>query len=75
MSAADPKRTFQLVADAGGATQVSAGTLGQAATRGTIAPGMRADLVVLVADPVADIHNTTKFDFMVKRGLVYQRAP
>ena len=60
---------------AGGATQVSAGTLGQAATRGAIAPGMRAALVVPVADPVAEIHNTTKIDFMVKRGLAYPRPP
>ena len=39
------------------ATQVSAMVVGQASRRGTVAPGMAADLVVLGADPVKDIRN------------------
>jgi len=55
------------------ATQVSAMATGQSVTRGTIAKGMRADLVVLTADPDIDIHNTTKIAFVVKNGIVYRR--
>jgi imidazolonepropionase-like amidohydrolase len=53
------------------ATQIGAMAMGQSATRGTIAPGMRADLIVLDADPTVDIHNTTKIAFVVKDGIVY----
>lgn len=56
------------------ATQISAGALGQQATRGTIEPGKRADLVVLTADPGEDIHNTTKIDFVIKNGKEYRRG-
>ncbi|HEY2346730.1 MAG TPA: amidohydrolase family protein [Xanthomonadaceae bacterium] len=52
------------------ATQVGAVAMGEGDTRGTIAPGKRADLVVLSADPSIDIHNTTKIDFVVKRGII-----
>jgi imidazolonepropionase-like amidohydrolase len=55
------------------ATQIGAMAQGQSATRGTIAQGMRADLVVLTADPTVDIHNTTKIAFVVKNGTVYRR--
>jgi len=56
------------------ATQISASASGQAATRGTIAAGMRADLVVLTADPTIDIHNTRKIAFVVKDGTMYRRG-
>jgi imidazolonepropionase-like amidohydrolase len=56
------------------ATQIGASASGQAATRGTIAPGMRADMVVLTADPTVDIHNTTKIAFVVKNGTMYRRG-
>ena len=54
------------------ATQVGAAAMGVADSRGTIAPGKRADLVVLTADPSVDIHNTTKIDFVVKHGVVHR---
>lgn len=54
------------------ATQVGAAAMGQAGSRGTIAPGKSADLVVLTADPSVDIHNTTKIDFVVKHGVVHR---
>lgn len=57
------------------ATQFSAAASGTADTRGTVAPGMRADLVVLSADPVADIHNTRKIVMVFKDGIVHERAP
>lgn len=41
---------------------------------GTIAPGMRADLVVLNADPADDIRNTRDIDAVVLRGRVFDRA-
>jgi imidazolonepropionase-like amidohydrolase len=56
------------------ATQVGADAAGQADVRGTIAPGMRADLVVLTADPSVDIHNTTRISMVVKNGTVFQRG-
>jgi imidazolonepropionase-like amidohydrolase len=56
------------------ATGIGAMALGQAATRGTIATGMRADLVVLAADPTVDIHNTAKIAFVVKNGTMYRRG-
>ncbi len=56
------------------ATQVGAMAIGQSDTRGTIAKGRRADLVVLTADPARDIHNTTKIAFVVKNGIVYRRG-
>jgi imidazolonepropionase-like amidohydrolase len=56
------------------ATQVGAMALGQAARMGTVTPGKLANLVVLDADPTHDIHNTTKIDFVVKHGRVYQRG-
>lgn len=56
------------------ATEVGAQALGQAAQRGTIAPGKRADLVVLDADPTRDIHNTTRIAFVLKHGRIYRKA-
>ncbi|MEO7478033.1 MAG: amidohydrolase family protein, partial [Lysobacteraceae bacterium] len=56
------------------ATQVGAMALGQSATRGTIVQGMRANLVILTADPTSNIHNTTKIAFVVKNGIVYRRS-
>lgn len=54
------------------ATQVSAAAMGQAAQRGTLAPGKRADLVVLTADPTRDIRNTGKIMFVLKNGRTYR---
>lgn len=55
------------------ATHISAEALGQGAERGTVAPGKRADLVVLTADPSRDIHNTRKIAFVIKNGIIYRR--
>lgn len=55
------------------ATRYAAAVLGVQATRGTIEVGKLADLVVLSADPLADIQNTRTVQFVIKRGRVYQR--
>lgn len=41
---------------------------------GTVAPGALADLVLLSADPVADIHNTTNIVAVVTDGRLFDRA-
>lgn len=41
---------------------------------GTIQPGKRADLVLLTADPLADIHNTEKIDSVIVAGKLLGRA-
>ena len=41
---------------------------------GTIQQGKRADLVLLSANPLDDIHNTTKIDAVVLRGQFLNRA-
>ena len=61
-------RELQLLVEAGltpaqalqCATRNAAQVLGDAQNRGTLEPGKLADLVVLDADPLADIHNTTR---------------
>ena len=54
------------------ATQIGAMTVGQASQRGAIAPSMAADLVVLGADPVSDIHNVRKVVEVMKDGKIYR---
>ncbi len=49
-------------------TAVNALVVGQGARRGSIVPGKAADLVVLSADPVADIHNVTRVVEVYKDG-------
>jgi hypothetical protein len=41
---------------------------------GTIEPGKRADLLVLGADPIADIRNVRKVETVVARGKTYEPA-
>lgn len=40
---------------------------------GTLESGKRADLVVLAADPLKDIHNTTAIRMVMKRGAFFRR--
>jgi imidazolonepropionase-like amidohydrolase len=40
---------------------------------GTVEAGKWADLVLLNADPLADIHNTEKIEAVVMRGRYYSR--
>ncbi len=41
--------------------------------QGTIEPGMRADIVAVPGDPVADIDSVLKVDFVMKDGTVYRQ--
>ena len=56
------------------ATQVSAMAAGQAADRGTVAPGMAADLVVLSADPTVDVRNVRTIVEVMKDGRIFRPA-
>ncbi|MFN0097262.1 MAG: amidohydrolase family protein [Gemmatimonadaceae bacterium] len=47
---------------------------GRAGEMGTIAPGMLADLVLLAADPLADITNTRRIDAVVTKGRLLDRG-
>ena len=57
------------------ATRNGARTIGIEASRGTIAPGKAADLVVLSADPVADIRHTRDVVMVFRNGVRYDPLP
>jgi imidazolonepropionase-like amidohydrolase len=54
------------------ATRNAARVLGLDST-GTITPGAVADLLVLDADPLADITNVRRIALVVRRGEIYTR--
>ena len=56
------------------ATSNPAKFLDQESTLGTIAPGKTADLVLLTANPLDDIHNTRKITAVVANGRLFDRA-
>jgi imidazolonepropionase-like amidohydrolase len=57
------------------ATIQSARALGVEAESGSLAPGKRGDVLLLDADPLADIHNTRKVWRTVAAGAVYEPGP
>lgn len=57
------------------ATVVPARVMGLANELGTIEPGKRADMVLLDADPLTNIHNTRKIARTISGGAVYDPAP
>ena len=57
-----------------GATILPAKHLGLEADLGTIEPGKLADLVVLSADPLADIQNIQAIDSVILDGRVFDHA-
>ncbi|MFJ7212037.1 amidohydrolase family protein [Amycolatopsis sp. NPDC098790] len=63
-----PRRALQV------ATRDAAAFLGRSATAGTITPGKVADLVLLDANPLADIGAVRRIDTVVAAGRVYGRA-
>ncbi|PWT87341.1 MAG: amidohydrolase, partial [Proteobacteria bacterium] len=56
------------------ATRDAARFLGRENELGTIAPGLRADMVLLDADPLKTIRNTTKIFAVVRAGAYLDRA-
>lgn len=56
------------------ATVTAADALGQSDTLGALEPGKLADIVVLEADPLIDIHNARRVRTVVKGGRVYDAA-
>jgi imidazolonepropionase-like amidohydrolase len=56
------------------ATSNPATFFGTESTEGSIAKGKIADLVLLDADPLADIHNTRKIAAVIASGRLYDRA-
>jgi hypothetical protein len=54
------------------ATLAAADKIGFAPDLGSVETGKLADLVVLDADPLADIHNTEKIRWVVKNGFIYE---
>jgi imidazolonepropionase-like amidohydrolase len=63
-----PRRALQV------ATRDAAAFLGHADSAGTITPGKVADLVLLDADPLADIRAVRRIDTVVTAGRVLDRA-
>ncbi len=57
-----------------GATVLPARTLGVEGRVGTVAPGMEADLLLLDADPLQEVGNTTRIRAVVLDGRLFDRA-
>jgi imidazolonepropionase-like amidohydrolase len=56
------------------ATLDGARSLGLDAEIGTVEPGKRADLVLLGANPLADIRHTQRLELVIQRGVVLRAA-
>ena len=56
------------------ATLTAAAALGKASELGSIEPGKLADMVIVKADPLADIGNSSKIDLVIKGGRQYKPA-
>lgn len=74
-------REFVLMAEAGlrpmqilvSATANGARVMGRESELGQIKPGMAADVLILDADPLADIRNTRRLHTIIRGGVIYHR--
>ena len=55
-----------------GATRIAAEAMGWADRVGTLQPGRFADLIAVARDPVADISELERVQFVMKGGVVYK---
>ena len=75
-------REIELYAQAGftpmeaiqAATIVPARAMGLDKESGTVEKGKRGDLILLTADPLADIHNTRAVEYVITNGTMYHTA-
>ena len=56
------------------ATIVPARVMGLEKQLGTVEKAKRADLILVTADPLADIHNTRKVEYVISNGAMYHTA-
>jgi len=56
------------------ATIVPARVMGLEKELGTVQKGKRGDLILLTADPLADIHNTRAVEYVITNGTMYHTA-
>jgi len=56
------------------ATIVPARVIGLDQELGTVQKGKRADLILLTADPLADIHNSRQVEYVISNGTMYHTA-
>ncbi|HEV2397696.1 MAG TPA: amidohydrolase family protein [Candidatus Sulfotelmatobacter sp.] len=56
------------------ATIVPARAMGIEKESGTVEKGKRGDLIILTADPLADIHNTRAVEYVITNGTMYHTA-
>jgi len=56
------------------ATLVPARAMGLEKELGTVQKGKRGDLILLTADPLADIHNTRAVEYVITNGAMYHTA-
>jgi imidazolonepropionase-like amidohydrolase len=56
------------------ATIVPARVMGLDKELGTIEKGKRGDLILLTADPLADIHNSRQVEYVISNGTMYHTA-
>lgn len=57
------------------ATRGAAHAIGIDAQRGTLGPGLAADIVLLDANPIDDIRNTRRIRYVIKDGRLVHQAP
>ena len=57
-----------------GATRIAAEAIGWADRVGTLQPGLYADLIAVANDPLADITELERVQFVMKGGVVYKTA-